>query len=118
VNRKMLKFEGVGERLREERERLGLNQTDFGVLTGVSRGTLKAYELGKGSPDIRYLSALAKAGVNVSFVLTGLEAAASSDEQSQAEAKLLNQYRVIPESDKEVIHRIIGAMAELAEQKK
>ncbi|WP_255313860.1 helix-turn-helix domain-containing protein, partial [Pseudomonas protegens] len=43
--KKMLIAEGVGSRLREERERLGLSQSDFGALVGVSRGTQKNYEV-------------------------------------------------------------------------
>lgn len=51
----MLIAEGVGVRLREERERLGLSQTEFGTLVGVSRGTQKNYELGTalGALDLR-----------------------------------------------------------------
>ena len=114
----MLKLDGVGERLREERERLGLNQTDFGVSVGVSRGTQKAYELGSGSPDIRYLAALEEAGVEVQYVLTGTKAPGIAPEANPAEAALLNQYRAIPEADQQAIHRIIGAMAEVALHRK
>ncbi|WP_239424658.1 helix-turn-helix domain-containing protein [Pseudomonas aeruginosa] len=61
--KKMLIASGTGERLREEKDRLGLNQTDFGAAAGVSRGTQKAYELETSSPDVRYLSALQGMGL-------------------------------------------------------
>jgi transcriptional regulator with XRE-family HTH domain len=61
----------MGSRLREERKRLGMNQTDFAKAIGVHLNTQSRYEKGDRDPDTAYLSAIAKAGVNVAYVLTG-----------------------------------------------
>jgi transcriptional regulator with XRE-family HTH domain len=62
----------IGDRLREERDRLGMNQTDFAALTGVSRRSQSNYEGGERSPDADYLAAIAKAGADVTYILTGV----------------------------------------------
>jgi len=61
----------IGVRLREERERLGLNQTQFSDLSGVSKTTQVNYEQGTRKPDAAYLSAIAGAGADVQYILTG-----------------------------------------------
>ncbi|MDN5504468.1 MAG: transcriptional regulator [Comamonas sp.] len=62
---------GIGSRLREERERLGLNQEGFGQLGGVRKQAQLLYEKDERKPDSDYLVAVAAAGVDVLFVLTG-----------------------------------------------
>ena len=58
-------------RLAYERSRLGLNQTEFGAIGGVTLNTQNRYETGKRTPDADYLERIAKAGVDVHFILTG-----------------------------------------------
>jgi transcriptional regulator with XRE-family HTH domain len=112
VNKKMLIADQVGERLREERERLGLNQTEFGVLLGVSRGTQKNYELGANSLDLRYVSALEECGVDAAFVLTGRRSTPLGQLFTPEEEKLIKQYRSIKPFDQEAIRRFLQAMAD------
>lgn len=64
-------MDSIGDRLRMERERLGLTQDEFGDFGGVKRNAQKNYENGSRSPDAVYLAAIAKIGVDVSFLLTG-----------------------------------------------
>lgn len=73
----------IGERLRVEREKLGLSQEAFGKAGGVGRKTQFNYESGERAPDALYLSLLAELGVDVHFVLTGERSNGllSSDEQ-------------------------------------
>lgn len=61
----------LGDRLREERERLGLNQTQFGDLAAVTKKTQMLYEGDQRSPKADYLTAIAQAGVDVQYLLTG-----------------------------------------------
>lgn len=61
----------LGERLREERERLGLSQTLFGDLAQVTKKTQMLYEGGHRSPKAGYLTAIAEQGIDVQYVLTG-----------------------------------------------
>lgn len=67
-------MDDIHGRLREERERLKLSQTAFGALAGASKPSQVRYENGERTPDVRYLSALAKHGVDVMYVLTGQRA--------------------------------------------
>lgn len=103
--------EGVGDRLKEERDRLGLSQTDFGALGGVSRGTQKAYEQGANSPDLRYLATLERAAVDVQYVLTGVKASISKDGIDSAESRILENYRSLSEGDKASVQRLTSALA-------
>ena len=61
----------IGERLREERMRLDMNQDDFASTGGVGKRALINYEKGERSPDAAFLAAIAAAGVDVLYVLTG-----------------------------------------------
>lgn len=112
VTKKMLIADRVGERLREERERLGLNQTDFGVLLGVSRGTQKNYELGASSLDLRYVTALEEKGVDAAYVLTGKRSTPLGQLFSPSEELLIKQFRTISDDDQKAIRRFLEAMAD------
>lgn len=60
-----------GDRLKEERERLGFNQTDFGALGGVKKQAQLNYEKGERNPDSAYISAIANHGVDILYLVTG-----------------------------------------------
>ena len=60
-----------GARLKDERERLGLNQEAFAGVGGVKRVAQYLYERGSRSPDSRYLHAVCQIGVDVGYVITG-----------------------------------------------
>ncbi len=61
----------LGSRLREERRRLNLNQTQMAEVAGVSLTSQSHYESGTHRPDSAYLSQVARAGIDVLYVLTG-----------------------------------------------
>ena len=112
VNKKMLIADRVGERLREERERLGLSQAEFGALLGISRGTQKNYELGANSLDLRYVAALEEHGVDAAYVLTGRRATPLGQLFTSAEEELIDQFRSISADDQKAIRRFLKAMAD------
>ncbi|WP_420905765.1 helix-turn-helix domain-containing protein [Candidatus Magnetaquiglobus chichijimensis] len=58
--------------MKEERNRLGLTQEEFARLSGATRRTQTNYENDSRSPDADYLSAIAKAGADVGYLLTGV----------------------------------------------
>lgn len=68
----------IFERLKEERIRLGLNQTDFGAIGGVQKNSQVKYESGARHPDAPYLEAIAAAGADVNYILTGARAGAGA----------------------------------------
>lgn len=65
---------GIGERLREERERLGLSQDAFAAKVGIHRNTQNNYEKGSRSFDMTYLHAIKGLGVDFVYVLDGIRA--------------------------------------------
>lgn len=68
----------IGSRLREERERLGLNQAELGTSGGVQKLAQLKYEKGDRAPDADYLEAVAAKGVDVLYVLTGKRVGATA----------------------------------------
>ncbi|WP_447776348.1 XRE family transcriptional regulator [Variovorax boronicumulans] len=69
----------LGERLKLERQRLGLNQADFGAKVGVSKTSQFNYEAGGRSPDADYLQKAFELGVDVHYVITGQRVASDDD---------------------------------------
>lgn len=61
------------ERLRQERLRLGLTQTQMGELGGVKTATQSMYERDASAPTWDYLEKVSAAGVDVHFVLFGMQ---------------------------------------------
>jgi transcriptional regulator with XRE-family HTH domain len=82
----------IGERLREERERLGLSQPKFAEVAGTTKQTLFSWESGKTAPDAIQLSALVAIGVDALYILTG-EYASEVASLPPDERVLLDSYR-------------------------
>ncbi|NMG29335.1 helix-turn-helix domain-containing protein [Aromatoleum evansii] len=61
----------IGERIKEERQRLGLNQTEFAALAGAAKRTQIDWEKGASSPTAEQLAAIATAGADVQYIVTG-----------------------------------------------
>ena len=59
-----------GERLKEERKRLGLTLAEFANILGIHRNTQGNYEAGR-EPPSDYLAAAQEAGVDVAYVMDG-----------------------------------------------
>ena len=68
-----------GQRLREERERLGLTQVEFGKRCGVFKSTQFRYEKSERSPDVDYWQACNALGVDVQYVITGVRCAVAEE---------------------------------------
>ena len=59
------------ERIRQERARLGISQSQLAVAGGISKATQVAYEGGTHVPNMDYLAAISTFGVDILFLLTG-----------------------------------------------
>jgi len=105
---------GIGSRLRQERERLGLSQKAFGEIGGVEANAQGKYESGDRAPKADYLSRVAVRGVDVLYVLTGQVTPTQLDNLSQVEEKVLGNYRVLQKEDQDAIHRLTTTLAETA----
>ena len=65
----------IGKRIAEERKRLQMTQAAFAEKIGVSLSSQKRYETSERMPNIVYIGALEKVGVNIAYVMTGSGAA-------------------------------------------
>lgn len=61
----------IGERIVEERKRLGLTQAAFAQKLGVSLSSQKRYETNERLPSLHYFNDLAGIGVEADYVITG-----------------------------------------------
>ena len=109
-----IQMSGIGSRLRQERERLGLSQKAFGVIGGVEANAQGKYENGDRAPKADYLSRVAERGVDVLYVLTGTPTPTLVDNLSQIEEKVLVSYRVLQKEDQDAIRRLTTTLADLS----
>lgn len=98
-----------GDRLREERDRLGLTQAELGEKGGVKKNAQSAYEIGERSPDAAYLTNIGLAGVDVPFLFTGLRSRLI--ELSEVEQFILDTYRRIDVYAKDGINILFERLA-------
>ena len=83
----------IGERLREERERLGFSQSAIGAIGGVKKLAQLKYEQGERYPGADYLAAVAKIGADTLYIVTGERNAGSL---TADETELLERFRSAP----------------------
>ncbi|MDP2127226.1 MAG: helix-turn-helix transcriptional regulator [Pseudohongiella sp.] len=102
----------VGARLVEERKRLSLNQAELGNLGGVGKTTQLNYEKGNSHPDAPYLNAIAAAGVDVLYVITGQRTPHTEEALSVREQTVLYNYRALSEEDRAAVQRLTHALAQ------
>jgi len=98
-----------GERLREERERLGWSQTTLAEYGATNLRTVGAWERGETSPNGVRLMKLAAAGVDVVYVLTGRRAAALL---SPEETALVDNYRHSSPDSQRILRETGAAFAQ------
>ena len=110
-------------RLREERERLGFSQEAFGVLGGVQKRAQINYEKGERHPDSAYLAAIAAAGADVLYILTGQRAGGASAPPppravSEGDRILLDNFHAAPAQVQAGVKTTLGAFADASAQVK
>ncbi|WP_230660458.1 helix-turn-helix domain-containing protein [Psychrobacter sp. I-STPA10] len=104
------------DRLREERDRIGLKQKEFGEFCGVKRNAQILYEKGERSPDSDYLTKAYELGVDVSYLITGIRT--QPIDLPSDEALLLDSYRPLNAEQKKMTLRfVLGGFENLTEDK-
>lgn len=98
----------ISERLKTEREGLGLSQQALADRLGISLRSQQNYEKGDRSPDCNYLAAMAAAGADVLYILTGqpISEAASSVDQGIDSARLAIAIEAVEEGLEETRRRL------------
>lgn len=98
----------IGARLKKIRANSGLSQADFAAQFGVSRATQTNYETDKNPPDANYLTALHRAGHDITYILTG---EMQSDALSADEAALIHMFRRVDPERQAVVLSTLRLMA-------
>lgn len=86
----------IGERLKEERTRLGYSQAAFGEIGGVRKQAQLNYEKDERSPDGHYFAAIAALGADVGYIITGGRDYKPAEPLTLDEQELLELYRASP----------------------
>lgn len=83
----------IGNRLKEERTRLGYSQEEFAEVASITRRPYAEWESGRTSPTAAQLAALASIGLDVLYVVLGQRSQPSGPVLDAAEQVLLDSYR-------------------------
>lgn len=99
----------ISDRLKTERENLGLSQQALADRLGISLRSQQNYEKGDRNPDSAYLAAIAAAGADVLYILTGQHAGGvkPAPTLTAEEETLLSYFR---DASKEVRRAALGAL--------
>jgi transcriptional regulator with XRE-family HTH domain len=106
----------ICDRLREVREALGLSQQALAERCGITARSQRNYESGERLPDAAYLAAIAAAGADVLYILTGQRAGGASAPPppravSEGDRILLDNFHAAPPQVQTGIETTLGAFA-------
>lgn len=104
----------IGVRLREERERLKLNQADFAELAGVTRNTQSLYETDERTPDGKYLNAISFREVDILYVLCGNKA--DNTGVTPRDRELLDNYHASASDVQEGVRKLLELTGKAVER--
>ena len=101
-----------GERLKEERKRLGFKQAEFASRVGRDVPKQSLYENNRRELRAPYLSKIAEEGVDVVYVLTGRRSEECLDEDT---TRFLAGYLNLAPELRQVVGRLMGDLGRLGE---
>ncbi len=102
----------LGERLKQERERLGMSQPKFAAIAATTKQTLFSWESGRTAPDGFQLAAIATAGADIRYIVTGERDGPAPEVLSVDERELLALYRAASLTGKmSAVGALQGAMS-------
>ncbi len=99
----------IGSRLREERNRLNLIQTEASKAAGVSYVSYQSYEKGERFPNAESLHGLFLAGFDVLYIVTGTH---NNSTLSNEQAALLERFGQIDERLRPAVLTSLQALAD------
>ena len=97
-------------RLKVERKKLGLTQSQLAEKCGITREMWGKYERGVALAGSEVLFSLSEIGVDIGFLFSGVR----SVPLTETETALLEDYRESNEQGKEAIEKTASALAEAA----
>jgi transcriptional regulator with XRE-family HTH domain len=96
----------IGNRLKEERARLGITQEKMALAGGVQKRAQARYESGERCPDGHYLARVAELGADVNYILTGVPITQAKQGDNgkgnfdEEDVRMLNMIKRLPEPQK------------------
>nr|VFK69406.1 MAG: hypothetical protein BECKUNK1418G_GA0071005_13952 [Candidatus Kentron sp. UNK]VFK73937.1 MAG: hypothetical protein BECKUNK1418H_GA0071006_13822 [Candidatus Kentron sp. UNK] len=96
---------------------MGYNQTDFAAIGGIKLRAQFNYETEVRKPDSDYLAAIASAGADILYILTGQRGVVESPRKPEEEA-LLDNYRNSSEDSRRILRETSAALAQHKGRKK
>ena len=107
----------ICDRLREVREALGLSQQALAERCGITARSQRNYESGERLPDAAYLAAIAAAGADVLYILTGQRAGGAAAPPppravSEGDRVLLDNFHAAPAQVQAGVKTTLGAFAD------
>lgn len=105
---------GMGERIKTERERMGMTIPRFAEVAGAAKNTVIDWQNGKSTPPAAKLAALASAGVDVLYILTGQRTAGAPAPEplSREQLALLDNYTHCAPADQDALRRLAATAAQ------
>src|ERR1700688_167647 len=110
MSNKLDQMDSFSMRLKQERRRLRMSQTDFAALGGVQTQAQLHYEKGSRRPNSDYLIAIAAAGIDVQYLITGQPAQPATLALSTDEQRLVAGYRDLKAREKRGVLALVNAI--------
>lgn len=107
---KITQIDNFSIRLKQERRRLRMNQTEFASAGGVQKQAQFTYEKGLRYPDASYLARIAEVGVDVLYLLTGRTSDPATLVLDPDEERLLAGYRELKAREKRGVLGLVAAI--------
>lgn len=98
----------VGQRLREERVRMGKTIDQFAEVSGIHRNSVRAYEEGSRSANTALLLIFQDVGVDIGYVLSGQRGDGCL---GVAETQLLSSFGKLSQREKQAVLSMIAGLA-------
>lgn len=103
-------FAHIGDRLREERLRITMQQVDLAEACEVSRRALSTWEKGEQTPNAAALALMASHGIDVLYVVTGQRAGEAESTLAPAERELLQAWRQSSEQGRALLSAAVDVL--------
>jgi transcriptional regulator with XRE-family HTH domain len=101
----------LGDRLKEERLRLGFKKGEFAALGGVASNAQHFYETGKRKPRADYLAAIGRGGADIMYICMGARCPVPEQALTTREAEIMSFYRSLDGDDKQAVERLLESLA-------
>lgn len=101
----------IGERLKEERRRVGLTQAELAAAGNVIIRTQINYEQGKRVPDAEYLAGIMGAGIDVLYVISGQRTPKGDAPLTDDAARLVKNYNQVDSTGKTAAQQLLSTLA-------